>query len=135
MRAQQARSQRQIRFDDEGIEHTNHPDAVPGTEPLNQPGDGVDLYDDESQDSPDINDETDGMGAVTFSAEEYCGFFGNDLHFISISRSLIVLKGHPRIFPSLVMYPGQSHVFPISLNRLSLLSISRTAGFKSTVVL
>lgn len=81
MRAQQARSQRQNRSDDKGTEPSNQPDAVPGTGPLSHPGNGVDLYGDESQESPDIIDETDGMGAVTFSAEEYCGFFGDDFHF------------------------------------------------------
>lgn len=83
VKAQQARSQRQIRFDEEETEPTSQPDAVLETGPLSQPGDSVDSYDDESQDSPGIIGETDGMGAVTFSAEEYCGFFGDDFHFVS----------------------------------------------------
>ncbi len=135
MRAEQARSQRQIRFDDEGIGNANRPDAVPGTGPLSQSGNDADFYDDESPDSPDISDETDGMGSVTFSAEEYCGFFGDDLHFISIFKLANSIKVHPRIFLSLVMYHGQSHVLPISPSRLSLLRTSRSTGFNSTVVL
>ncbi|RDL36434.1 uncharacterized protein BP5553_05786 [Venustampulla echinocandica] len=87
VKAQQARPQRQIRFDDEETGLTNPPDAVPGTRQLNQQGNGVDLDDDESQDSPDIIDETDGMGAVTFSAEEYCGFFGPSSN-ISFTRHI-----------------------------------------------
>jgi len=91
--AQQARSQRQIQFDGKGTEHSNQTDTVPGTGPLSQPRNGVDLYGDEIQDSPDIIDEADGMGAVTFSAEEYCGFFGKDFHFTIIFRLTNSTKG------------------------------------------
>lgn len=93
MRAQQSRSQRQIQFDGKGTELSNQTDTVPGAGPLSQPGNGVDLYGDESQDSPDIIDEADGMGAVTFSAEEYCGFFGKDFHFTIIFRLTNSTKG------------------------------------------
>lgn len=65
-------------------EITNPSDAVPATEPLNQSGNGVNIYDDESQES--VVDETDDISAVTFSAEEYCGFFGNYLQFNSVVR-------------------------------------------------
>ncbi|KAH7304636.1 fungal-specific transcription factor domain-containing protein [Rhexocercosporidium sp. MPI-PUGE-AT-0058] len=87
VRAQQARSQRQIRFDDEDTELTNQPSVVLGTASLSQRDNGVDLYDDDGQDTPDIIDETDGMGAVTFSPEEYCGFFGPSSN-ISFTRHI-----------------------------------------------
>jgi hypothetical protein len=54
---------------------------------------------------------------------------------ISIFELANSTKAHLRIFPSLVMYPGQSHVFPVSPNQLSPLTISRTAGSNSIVVL
>jgi hypothetical protein len=135
VKAEQARSQRRIRFDDEETELTNQPDAVHGTGLSSQPGSGVDSDDDQSHDSPDIIDETDGMGAVTFSAEEYCGFFGDNVISSQFLTRLIVSKVHLQISPSPVTYPGRSHGFLMSLNRLSLQTILRTTDFSLIVVL
>lgn len=74
--ANQGRPMRQLRFDDdeqrlrEGRNDT--PERLrPGTRNV-----GMEVNRDDIQGFSDLEDETDGMGAIVFSAEQDCGFFG-----------------------------------------------------------
>lgn len=73
----QSRPSRQLRFDDE--EQGVREDGVEIPElvgPERQRNSVLEVNSDDVQDFSSLEDETDGIGAIVFSAEEDCAFFG-----------------------------------------------------------
>ena len=72
----QARPQQHLRFEDE-LRTEAYGDAVtPHSRVRRLPGEEVEVYNDDLQETSWLENDADGMGAMMFSAEEDCGFFG-----------------------------------------------------------
>jgi hypothetical protein len=86
---------RQLRFDDNEQRLREDGNETPERLRLGrQRNGGMEVNSDDVQDFSGLEDETDGMGAIVFSAEQDCGFFGisflggSDCHAY-ISRSFL----------------------------------------------
>jgi hypothetical protein len=88
LQANQSRPIRQLRFDED--EQRGQENGIETPE-RNRPGrprnDGTEVNSDDV-DVSSLEDETDGMGAIVFSAEENCAFFGK----VDISIAIQILK-------------------------------------------
>lgn len=95
----QSRPSRQLRFDDEEQGGRELPES---TRPERQRSGGMEVISDDVQDFSSLEDETDGMGAIVFSAEEDCAFFGRYLP--SYWRLSSYTQGHRQILLLHVIY-------------------------------
>jgi hypothetical protein len=81
LKANQARPLRQLRFDDEEQRLRDDRNETPEQSRPGRPRNGgMEVNSDDIQDFSGPEDETDGMGAMVFSAEQDCGFFGTYLN-------------------------------------------------------
>jgi hypothetical protein len=81
LKANQARPLRQLRFDDEEQRLRDDRNETPERSRPGRPRNGgMEVNSDGIQDFSGPEDETDGMGAIVFSAEQDCGFFGTYIY-------------------------------------------------------
>jgi len=101
LKANQARPIRHLRFDDDEQRLREDRNKTPDRLRLGrQRHAGMEVNSDDVQDSSGAEDETDGMGAIVFSAEQDCGFFGTCIHnypnkslYLQVPRPTSPLQG------------------------------------------
>jgi hypothetical protein len=104
----QSRPSRQLRFDDEEEGGRENGIEIPERiRPERQRNGGMEVNSDDVQDFSSLEDETDGMGAIVFSAEEDCAFFGK--YIPSHRRLSSYIQGHPQILLLRVIYLVRWH--------------------------
>lgn len=105
LKSKRDRPQQHPRFNDghgEGSSHGQSEEHRRHT--TNLLSEEVEVNSDEIQDSFDHENSADGMGAMVFSAEEDCGFFGDGCRLATILQQANIAQGHPQILHLRVIY-------------------------------